>query len=80
MFLLIVVLAGMFASMPVYALLSKKRHDPHEIESRGSFVLGGFVRNWFYWFIGPIERVSLIAGLPPTAYNVAGALCGCLAG
>ena len=77
---LILVLAGMLASMPVYALLSKKRHDPLEIENRGSFVFGGFVRRWFYWFIGPMERVSLIIGLPPTAYNVAGAFCGCLAG
>ena len=80
MALVIVVLTVMFASMPVYALLAKNRHDTHEIESRGSFVFGGFVRNWFYWFIGPIERVSIIAGLPPTAYNVTGALCGCLAG
>ena len=25
---------------------------------RGSFVLGGFVRSWFYWFVGPVERVA----------------------
>ena len=65
--------------MPVYALLAKNRHDTHEIESRGSFVFGG-CPELVYCLIGPIERVSIIAGLPPTAYNVTGALCGCLAG
>ena len=37
-------------SMPIYAVTSPGRDDPLDVEDRGSFVLGGFVRGWFYWF------------------------------
>lgn len=67
-------------SMPVYALLARGRHDPNEITDRGSFVLGGFVRSWFYWFVGPIERTSVALGLSPTAFNLLGVFCGMAAG
>jgi CDP-diacylglycerol--glycerol-3-phosphate 3-phosphatidyltransferase len=43
-------------------------------------MLGGFVRSWFYWFVGPVERVALAVGLSPTAFNVGGAMLGCAAG
>ncbi len=74
------ILGTAVASMPVYAVVAKNRHDPHEIADRGGFVLGGFVRTWFYWFIGPIERVSLALGLSPTAFNVLGVVFGAMAG
>jgi len=74
------VLATAVASMPVFAVVARNRVDPHEISDRGDFVLGSFVRSWFYWFIGPIERLSLAARLSPTVFNVAGALLGCGAG
>ncbi len=60
-------------TMPVYRLSGAfTRPDPLESSARGGFVLGTFVRSWFYWFIRPIERVSLALGLSPTFYNVAG--------
>lgn len=80
MAVLVGILAVAIASMPVYALVARNRHDAHEIADRGGFILGSFVRNWFYWFIGPIEKVSLALGLSPTAYNVTGVLFGCAAG
>jgi CDP-diacylglycerol--glycerol-3-phosphate 3-phosphatidyltransferase len=61
-------------------IVSRTREDPNEIGDRGSFVLGSFVRNWFYWFIWPIERVSLAIGLSPTAFNLLGVAFGGIAG
>lgn len=74
------ILAVAFLSMPIYAMVARTRVDPNEIADRGGFVLGGFVRNWFYWFIWPIERVSLAIGMSPTAYNLLGVTFGSLAG
>ena len=68
-------------SMPIYALTgAHRRPDPNESSSRGSFVLGNFLRNWFYWFIRPVERVSLALGLGPLFYNLAGVAFGATAG
>ena len=68
-------------SMPVYAVGRRRRgSDPLTGGDRGSFVLGPFVRNWFYWFIGPVERASLALGLGPLFYNLAGVVWGVLAG
>ncbi|MGB0543846.1 MAG: CDP-alcohol phosphatidyltransferase family protein [Longimicrobiales bacterium] len=74
------ILAVAIASMPIYAVVGRTRDDAHETADRGGFVLGSFVRSWFYWFIWPAERASLAIGLSPTAYNVTGVLCGCAAG
>ncbi len=67
-------------TMPLYAVVARTRTDPHEISDRGGFVLGGFVRSWFYWFVWPIERVSLALRLSPTVFNLLGVFFGCLAG
>lgn len=80
MAVLVGILAVAIASMPVYAVVARTRHDAHEIENRGGFILGSFVRNWFYWFIWPIEKTALALGLSPTAFNVLGVLFGCAAG
>jgi CDP-diacylglycerol--glycerol-3-phosphate 3-phosphatidyltransferase len=75
------ILAIAVVSMPLYALGAARRGaDPHEITDRGGFVLGGFVRSWFYWFVGPIERISLALGLSPTAFNLLGVFFGVSAG
>jgi CDP-diacylglycerol--glycerol-3-phosphate 3-phosphatidyltransferase len=66
--------------MPVYAARAAGRHDRLEIADRGGFVLGSFVRTWFYWFVGPIERLSLALRLSPTAYNLLGVAFGVAAG
>ncbi|MGD2046846.1 MAG: CDP-alcohol phosphatidyltransferase family protein [Gemmatimonadota bacterium] len=79
----LVVLLGLlalaFASMPVYAATAAGRGDPLDVD-RGSFVLGNFVRSWFYWFVRPIERLSLAVGASPTAFNLLGVAFGVAAG
>ena len=80
-----VVLLGILAfailTMPVYARSETRRlGDPLESDARGDFVLGSFVREWFYWFIRPIERLSLALGLSPLFYNLAGAGLGIASG
>jgi CDP-diacylglycerol--glycerol-3-phosphate 3-phosphatidyltransferase len=80
MAVLVGILAVASLSMPVFAVVARTRNDKNEISDRGSFVLGGFVRNWFYWFIRPIERVSLAIGLSPTAFNLLGVAFGGAAG
>ncbi len=78
---LLLIVAFALLTMPVYATSARRRGaDPHEIGDRGSFVLGGFVRSWFYWFVGPLERGALAAGLSPTAFNLLGVAFGALAG
>ncbi|MGD8322127.1 MAG: CDP-alcohol phosphatidyltransferase family protein [Gemmatimonadota bacterium] len=81
----IVVLLGILAlallSMPAYALSpGRRKRDPHDLEKRGSFVLGGFVRSWFYWFVRPVERLSLALGLGPLFFNLLGVAFGVTAG
>lgn len=73
-------LALAFGSMPVYAATAAGRKDPLEVDQRGSFVLGDFVRSWFYWFVRPIERASLAVGASPTAFNLLGVAFGIAAG
>jgi CDP-diacylglycerol--glycerol-3-phosphate 3-phosphatidyltransferase len=73
-------LALAFASMPVFAATAAGRRDPLDVDQRGSFVLGDFVRNWFYWFVRPIERVALAVGASPTAFNLLGVVFGVAAG
>lgn len=77
---LLAVLALAVLTMPVYAMGGRRRHDPHEIADRGGFILGDFVRSWFYWFVGPVERAALAVKLTPTAFNILGVLCGVGAG
>jgi len=70
-----------FGSMAVYGFRSDHAsHDPLESKNRGTFVLGSFVRSWFFWFIGPAVRLSLKVGLTPLFYNLAGATFGAAAG
>lgn len=70
---LISILGFAILSMPIYHLTgASRRQDPLESAARGKFILGNFVRSWFYWFIRPIESVSLALGLSPLFYNIAG--------
>lgn len=75
------VLAIVLATMPVYALLrDRSAVDPLESSNRGTFVLGPFIRSWFYWLIGPTVRTSLRLGISPTALNLTGAVLGAASG
>jgi CDP-diacylglycerol--glycerol-3-phosphate 3-phosphatidyltransferase len=78
--ILIGILAAALLSMPLYAARAAGRADPLDLARRGSFVLGSFVRSWFYWFVGPVERLSLRLGLSPTAFNLLGVAFGAAAG
>jgi len=77
---LLSILGVAFASMPVYAARAAGRKDPLDVDQRGSFVLGNFVRSWFYWFVGPVERAALAMGLSPTAFNLLGVAFGVASG
>lgn len=67
--------------MLVFAVTgAHRRADPHESSSRGDFVLGDFTRRWFYWFVRPLEGLSLALGLGPLFYNLAGVAFGGVAG
>ena len=78
---LLAILGVAILTMPVYAR-SEARRTPDALESsaRGGFVLGSFVREWFYWFIRPVERASLTLGLSPLFYNLLGAALGIASG
>jgi CDP-diacylglycerol--glycerol-3-phosphate 3-phosphatidyltransferase len=79
--ILIAFLAVAFGSMPIYAFTGRHRsHDPLESSSRGKFILGPFVRSWFYWFVHPIVAVSLALRLPPAFYNLLGVAFGVAGG
>jgi CDP-diacylglycerol---glycerol-3-phosphate 3-phosphatidyltransferase len=74
-------LAVALASMPVFAWSGARREpDPNAPAVKGSFVLGSFVRDWFYWFLRPVDRVSLAIGLGPLFYNLTGVFFGLLGG
>jgi len=73
------VLGLALATMPVYAGRRRGR-DPLESSARGTFVLGSFVREWFYWFVGPLERGLLALGASPLALNLTGVAFGMVAG
>lgn len=78
---LLSVVAVALATIPLYALGAARRgRDPHEKAGRGSFVLGGFVRDWFLWFQSPAQWVALRLGLGPLFFNLAGVFFGVLAG
>ncbi len=78
---LLAVLATAGLSMPVYALTgANRRPDPLASDAQGTFVLGSFVRGWFYWAVSPVVRLSLALGLGPTFYNLLGAAFGVGAG
>jgi phosphatidylglycerophosphate synthase len=74
------IVAFALLTMPVYARSSFRGSDTLESGTRGDFVLGPFVREWFYWFVRPVERASLALGLTPLFYNLAGVAFGALAG
>ena len=67
-------------TMPVYAAVRRGRRDPLASPERGSFVLGSWMRDWFYWFLGPLERTSLTVGLEPLFFSLTGVACGALGG
>lgn len=68
-------------TMPVYAWVARRRpRDPEAGRRPATVLLGTWVRDWILWVIGPLERLFLALGLPPTAFNWAGVGFGIAAG
>ncbi len=79
--ILLAVLVTAVLSMPVYAWRGgNRRPDPLTSDAQGTFVLGSFVRSWFYWAVSPVVRLSVSLGLGPTFYNLWGMAFGIGAG
>lgn len=72
----VAVLAGALLSMLVYRFTVTGRSAGDQTGRGGSFVLGFWVRNWFYWGIRPLSRVSLALGLGPFFYNALAVVLG----
>ncbi|MDT8369164.1 MAG: CDP-alcohol phosphatidyltransferase family protein [Longimicrobiales bacterium] len=69
------------ATIPIFALSgARRRPDALASSAHGSFVLGDFIVRWLYWFVDPVIRLALALRLGPTAFNIAGAILGGLAG
>jgi CDP-diacylglycerol--glycerol-3-phosphate 3-phosphatidyltransferase len=67
--------------MPIYVLTGASgRPDPLASDAQGTFVLGAFLRSWFYWAVSPVVRTSIAVGLGPTFYNLLGVAFGIGAG
>jgi phosphatidylglycerophosphate synthase len=74
------VLAGVLGfalgSMLVYRVRPASRTTDDLTGRGGSFVLGFWIRNWFYWLIRPVTRASVSLGLTPLFYNMFAVACG----
>lgn len=70
------VLAFAFISMGIYRASAAGRAEGDRTGRGGSFVLGFWVRNWFYWLIRPVTRASVALGLTPLFYNLFAVGCG----
>ncbi len=46
--------------------------SPDGSASKGSFVLGRWIRDWFYWAIRPVKRFAVRAGMNPDTFNYLG--------
>lgn len=66
---LIAAVSVLVLSMIVFRLTPGGRVTQDRTGRGGSFFLGYWVRNWFYWFSRPLVRASVAAGLSPFFYN-----------
>lgn len=78
---LVGVLAGLFLSMPVFAVRSAaSKGDRAPVDGRSPFVAGGFLARWFGWLVTPVESAACALGLGPFFFSVLGLLLGVAAG
>ncbi len=73
---LVGVVAFALATMPVYRATAARTSNGDLTGRGGSFVMGFWVRNWFYWLIRPVTRASIAIGLTPLFYNLFAVACG----
>jgi CDP-diacylglycerol--glycerol-3-phosphate 3-phosphatidyltransferase len=70
---LLVFLVLALGSAVIYAASPGRRATVSEGSRRkGSFALGVRVREWFYWFLGPVRRLALATRLAPDFFNFFG--------
>ncbi len=69
-----------FASMAVFRATAGSDVRTAEVARRGSFVMGDWVREWFYWFFSPVGRFSVRTALAPEVFNALGLVLGLAAG
>lgn len=70
------VIAFALATMIVYRVTGARASSADLTGRGGSFVMGFWVRNWFYWLIRPVTRASIAIGLTPLFYNLFAVACG----
>src|SRR5512139_249728 len=70
------VVAFALATMVIYRATAAGGAAGDRTGRGGSFVLGFWVRNWFYWLIRPVTRASVAIGLTPLFYNLFAVACG----
>jgi CDP-diacylglycerol--glycerol-3-phosphate 3-phosphatidyltransferase len=63
------VIGVLFLSMAVFRMTPGGSGGHDKTGRGGSFFLGYWVRNWFYWFLRPTVRVSVAARLNPFLFN-----------
>jgi CDP-diacylglycerol--glycerol-3-phosphate 3-phosphatidyltransferase len=77
---LLALLGVAFGSMAVFRATAGGDVRTSEVARRGSFVMGDWVREWFYWFFSPVGRFSVRTALAPEVFNALGLLLGIGAG
>lgn len=63
-------------SMILYWVTPAGRSTQDKTGRGGSFFLGYWVRNWFYWFLRPVVRASVAVRLNPFFFNALAVLLG----
>jgi phosphatidylglycerophosphate synthase len=72
---------AILATLPVFALKPRHRTTDAEVASRPTTVLLGFwLRDWFMWLLGPVERPLVRARVSPDLVNYLGVVFGAAAG
>lgn len=68
-------------SMVAYRWSPEGRARPADASGRGgSFVLGFFVRDWFYWALRPVRWAAVASGAAPLVFNLLGLGLGLASG
>jgi phosphatidylglycerophosphate synthase len=72
---------GFLLTMPVYAVVARRRPVDADVARRPTTpLLGLWVRDWLMWLITPVERTLVRTGVSPDALNYVGGLLGLGAG
>ena len=68
-------------SMPIFAVIARRRPRDAEVASRPTTVLlGAWVREWLMWAISPVVGACVRWRISPLVFNLAGVLFGAAAG